>query len=257
MFTGFEDLDAVLADLTGSVRDILGDTLVGAYLQGSFALGAGDQYSDCDFIIATTILPSGRVEADLRQLHDQIPTRPGHWSKHLEGSYADTASLKNGDGLGTDWLFCDHGSRELIWDTHCNSLHARWILQRHGVTLAGPPITDLVEAVPAQALCDSMRTALPGLMADLETWVRYDVAWFQRYIVTNYCRVLYTLNTGEVATKRGALEWAREQLDSIWRPLFTQVIEDRPRGFDPTDPPRPGSIDAMREFVAYAESFAR
>jgi hypothetical protein len=39
-------------------------------------------------------------------------------------------------------------------------------------------------------------------------------------------------------------------------PLLDQVIEDRARGLDPADPPRPGSIDAMYAFAAYAESFA-
>jgi hypothetical protein len=256
MFTPFEELDALLVDFTGAVRDILGDTFVGAYLQGSFALGAGDRHSDCDFIIATTVLPGGTAEAELRRLHDQIPTRPGHWAGHLEGSYADTASLRGSDGLGTHWLFCNHGARDLVWDTHCNSPHTRWILHHHGITLAGPPIAELVDDVPAQALRDAMRTALPTLMADLDMWVRYDVAWFQRYTVTAFCRVLYTLHTGEVASKRGALEWARDHLDPRRRPLLTQVIEDRALGWNPADPPRPGSLDAMYEFVAYAQSFA-
>jgi hypothetical protein len=130
--TPFSELDEVLFDLTGAVREILGDTFVGVYLQGSFALGAGDLHSDCDFIVAATALPSGRVEAELRGLHDEIPTRAGHWTKHLEGSYADVGSLRTVQGLGVPWLFCDHGHRELIWDTHCNSAHARWILRNRG-----------------------------------------------------------------------------------------------------------------------------
>ncbi|MER6359135.1 hypothetical protein ABT186_47030 [Streptomyces sp. NPDC001634] len=77
MFTPFEELDALLADFTRSVRDILGDTFVGAYVQGSFALRAGDMHSDCDFVVATTVLPSGSAEAELRRLHDEIPTRRG------------------------------------------------------------------------------------------------------------------------------------------------------------------------------------
>lgn len=257
MFTPYDELDAVLADLTGSVRDILGDTFVGAYLQGSFALGAGDPHSDCDFIVATTELPSGRAESELRRLHDEIPTRAGYWSANLEGSYADTTSLRGVDGLGVPWLFCDHGHRELIWDTHCNTPHTRWILRHHGITLAGPPIADLVDEVPPRAIRDAMRVALPTLMADLRTWAPFDIAWTQRYAVSNCCRVLYTLHTAEVTSKRGALEWALANLDPKWRPLLTQVIEDRELGWDPAAPPRPGSSDAMREFAAYAESFAR
>lgn len=254
MFTEFEDLNTLLEDLIGSVRAILGSTFVGAYLQGSFALGAADLLSDCDFIIATTALPSGTAEAQLRRLHDEIPTRPGHWPKDLEGSYADVASLRSADGLGTPWLFSNHGSRDLVWDTHCNTLHTRWILRRHGITLAGPPITDLVDAVDPAALRESMRAAVPEVMAGLRTWARFEMAWTQRYTVTEYCRVLYTLHTGAVASKRGALEWAADHLDPRWRPLLTQVIEDRALGWDPADPPRPGSLEATYAFAAYAES---
>ncbi|MDH6128229.1 aminoglycoside adenylyltransferase domain-containing protein [Kitasatospora sp. GP82] len=178
-----------------------------------------------------------------------------HGDKAPGGSYADTTSLRSIAGLGTPWLFCDHGRCELIWDTHCNSAHTRWILRNRGVTLAGPPITDLVDAVPPQALRESMRVMLPGLMADLRTWAPFDHARSQRYAVTVYCRALFTLRTGEVASKRGALEWARETLDPRWRPLLTQVIGDRELGWNPADPPRPGSLEATYAFAAYAESF--
>lgn len=257
MFTPFEELDSFLADFTSEVRGILGDTFIGAYLQGSFALGAGDMQSDCDFIVAATALPSGPAEAGLRRLHDEIPARAGFWTRHLEGSYADVTSLRGADGLGTGWLFCDHGHRELTWDTHCNSLHTRWILRNHGITLAGPPIADLVDEVPPQAIRDAMRAALPMVMSGLRTWAPFDVAWTQRYAVSTYCRVLYTLRTAKVTSKHGALEWARDNLDPRWRPLLTQVMEDRALGWDPADPPRQGSLEATYEFAAYAESFAR
>jgi hypothetical protein len=257
MLTPFADLDALLAELTSTVRDILGSTFVGAYVQGSFALGAGDMTSDCDFIVATTTLPSGSAEAALRRLHDEIPTRAGYWPKNLEGSYADVASLRTLAGLGEPWLFCDHGHRTLIWDTHCNNPHMRWILRNHGIRLAGPPTADLVDEVPPRVLRDEARAALPTVLADIRTWAPFDIAWTQRYIVSTYCRVLYTLHTAEVTSKRGALEWASDSLDPAWRPLLTQVLRDRTLGWDPAMPPRPGSLDQTYEFAAYAESFAR
>ncbi len=254
MFTPYEQLDEVLGELVAAVRRILGDTFVGAYLQGSFALGAGDLHSDCDFVIATTILPRGSAESALRSLHDEIPTRPGHWTKHLEGSYADVTSLRSSSGLGTPWLFCDHGHRELIWDTHCNSLHTRWILRNRGIVLDGPPITDLIDAVSPEELRASMREALASLEDDLLTWLPLDIAWSQRYIVSNFCRVLYSLDTAEVASKRAAMQWAQQHLDPKWRPLLQQCIEDRALGWNPDERPRAGSLEAAFEFAAYARA---
>ncbi|MDX6292434.1 MAG: hypothetical protein QOH50_1509 [Kribbellaceae bacterium] len=42
-------------------------------------------------------------------MHDEFPTRPEHWAKHLEGSYADRDQLRTLDGLGHNWLYIDHG----------------------------------------------------------------------------------------------------------------------------------------------------
>lgn len=257
MHTPYEELDEILTELVTATREILGETFVGAYLQGSFALGAGDMQSDCDFIIATATLPQGAALRALRSLHDEIPTRPGHWTKHLEGSYADVSSLRSSTGLGTPWLFCDHGHRELVWDTHCNSLHTRWILRNRAVVLAGPPIADLVDEVSAEELRASMREALPRLKDDLLTWLPLNVAWSQRYLVSNYCRVLYTLDTAEVASKRGAMEWAYEHLDPQWHPLLEQCINDRKLGWEPDVPPRPGSLEAAFEFADYACAVGR
>jgi hypothetical protein len=106
-------------------------------------------------------------------------------------------------------------------------------------------------------LRDYARGALPEVMADLRTWAPFELAWTQRYAVSMYCRVLYTLHTAEVASKRGALQWAMNNLDPRWRPLLTQVIQDRALGWDPADPPPPGSLEQTHEFAAYAESFIR
>ena len=52
--TPYADLNAVLAHLLAGAQAALGDNFVGAYLQGSFAVGDFTEYSDCDFIIVTT-----------------------------------------------------------------------------------------------------------------------------------------------------------------------------------------------------------
>lgn len=48
--TPYPDLNEVLDDFVASVVTALGSDFVGAYLQGSFAIGDFDQNSDVDFI---------------------------------------------------------------------------------------------------------------------------------------------------------------------------------------------------------------
>ena len=256
-WTPYADLDELLAELLGHWRGILGDDLAGAWVQGSFALGAGDLQSDCDWIVATHRPLTDEQVAALREVHDEIPTRSGHWPHDIEGSYAPLAELVSVDHLGREWLFNDHGHRTLVWDDHCNRGYTRWILREHGVTLTGPEPRSFMAEVPADLLRAEARAAIPTLIADLATWMDIDtIAWGQRYAVVTASRILYTLATAEVASKPGALEWAQRTLDARWRPLLGQVRDDRALGFVLGQPPRPGEADAARAFAAYAVEWA-
>jgi hypothetical protein len=99
----------VLDEVVGRVKAILGENFVGAYITGSFALGAGDLHSDCDFLVVTAVRVDADQEQALRGLHDELPTRPEHWAQHLEGSYAPKRDLQTLAGLGEPWLYIDHG----------------------------------------------------------------------------------------------------------------------------------------------------
>lgn len=254
--TPYEQLDAVTAEIASHARAVLGEDMVGAYVEGSFALGAGDLHSDVDFIVVmrTAITPSR--EQALRAFHRELPTRPEHWAQHVEGSYALLDDLLDPAGVGRQWLFIDHGHQEMTWDTHGNDMVHRWVLREHGLVLWGPAPDSVVAPVQAANLRAEARRELPELGAGLRSWLDYDIAWCQRYLVINYCRVLFTLANATVASKQQALEWAARTLDPSWRPLLEQTIAERSRGFDRADPPRPGALDASFAFEAYALAWA-
>jgi hypothetical protein len=254
--TAFPELNELLAELVARVESILGDNFVGAYLTGSFALGAGDLHSDCDFLVVTEERVTAGQERALRELHDEIPTRSGQWTHDLEGSYAPSADLETLAALDEQWLYVDRGWREMQWSTHCNTEDVRWTLRERGITLAGPDPRELVAEVPAEALRSRMRRLIESFLPDLFGWTSFDIAWSQRYAVSTLCRMLYTLDTGEVASKQASLEWAKHALIPAWHGLIQQVLDDRAIGWDPNDPPRPGSVEATIAFAEYAKERA-
>jgi 8-oxo-dGTP pyrophosphatase MutT (NUDIX family)/predicted nucleotidyltransferase len=254
--TGFHELDRLLEDFVSRVSAILGDDLVGAYLTGSFALGGSDRHSDADFIVVTAKRLTPEQEAALRELHAEIPTRGGYWPHNLEGSYAPAADLESLEAFGEEWLFVDRGHREMEWSPHCNTEDVRWTLRERGVTLAGPEPRELVAEVPPEALRRSMRPQIERFLPDLFTWISFDNAWAQKYAVATLCRMLYTLETGEVTSKPAALAWAKETLAPAWRELIQQALDDRGREWNPEEPPRPGSVEATTAFANYARSRA-
>lgn len=255
--TPYAELNEVLAGLVTDVQAILGGTLIGAYVQGSFALGGGDMHSDCDFLFVLRGQPSPEQLGRLVLLHDEVPTRPGHWTRHLEGSYPVADELRDLSGLGREWWYVDHGWRCVQRSTHCNTEIVRWTLREKGITLAGPEPATLVDPVPPAALRARVKADLATLIPDLRTWAPLDLAWTQRYVVATACRMLYTLETAEVTSKRGAMEWALGRLGSEWAPLLRQAIADRELGFDRDERPRPGSMERSLAFVEHAQRIAR
>ena len=111
--TPFAGLDAVLAHLTDKVRAILGDNLVGLYLQGSFAVGDADEMSDCDFMVAIARDLTADERAELQAMHAAIHDLPHEpWRHRLEGSYAPVDIMRRqsaeprdppGEPRGPDW----------------------------------------------------------------------------------------------------------------------------------------------------------
>jgi Domain of unknown function (DUF4111) len=251
--TPFLELNDLLHELTERAAEILGDRFVGAYLQGSFAVGDADIHSDCDFLIPVHGPITSDQEAGLRALHDELPTRPGHWTHHLEGSYPNQDELRTLDGLGRPWLYIDHGWREMQWSTHCNTEVVRWTLRECGVTLTGPHPTALVDPVGREALAARMRDDARTFLPDLCAWIGFDIAWAQRYAVATLCRILHTFDEGRVTSKKAALLWAKDRVDPRWSNLIQRALDDRRLGWDPHAPPRPGSVDQTLAFVGYVQ----
>jgi hypothetical protein len=244
----------LLFELTQRARELLQDNFVGAYLQGSFAVGDADRYSDCDFLIPVNGPITTPQESGLRELHREIPGWAGRWSTELEGSYPDRGQLKSLHGLGTPWLYVDRGHQEMQWSTHCNTDVVRWSLRERGITLVGPAPETLVDRVPGEVLQQTMRLLLPRFLDDMLEWTTFDTGWAQRYAVATYCRMLHTLHAGEITSKRAALLWALDALDERWRPLLAQVLADRALQWN--DPPRQGSVAATMQFARYVETIA-
>jgi hypothetical protein len=255
--TVYARLNAVLDELVTAAKAILGDNFCGAYLQGSFAVGDADEYSDVDFVIVTHGEVSDDQAAQLRPLHARFPTLEVAWAQHLEGSYIPKAALRRPDPSRAPYLYVDNGSPELEWSNHDNTGVVRWVLREHGIVLDGPDPKTIVDEVTADELRDEVRHTMREWARELrdrtQTLDAPWSAWLQPYVVLSYCRMLHTLGSGRVGSKLAAGQWALDTVDSRWAPLIRRALDDRP------DPwlrvHQPADLAAIAEtwhFIAYA-----
>ena len=243
--TPYAELNDVLDQLVTRARSVLGDNFVGAYLQGSFAVGDADEASDVDFLIVTRRDVTLAEQPALQAMHAELFHHPSRWAQHLEGSYAPAAILRRwsteprdppeeprepgwGDPGMSDlparvypFLYLDNGADRLVRSEHDNSQVVRWCLREKGIALAGPPPADLVDPVTPQALRAEI---LPLFRRVTALWLgapgKIDQAWLQAFIVTFYCRMLHSLETGTVTSKKAASAWAKARLDPKWAGLI-------------------------------------
>src|SRR5256885_16724499 len=155
--TPFADLNAVLEEFLVSLRAVLGESFCGLYLQGSFAVGDADVHSDVDFIAVTNDEVTDDQLGALQAMHKRLYALDVPWAQHLEGSYVPKDSLRRKDAESRTYLFLDNGATELVRDTHCNTHVTRWVLREHGIPLAGPDATALVDPVTGDELRREMR----------------------------------------------------------------------------------------------------
>ena len=114
-----------------------------------------------------------------------------------------------------------------------------------------------MEKVDPEAIRDKMRQLIQTFLPQLAAWIRLDgIAWAQRYAVATLCRMLYSIATGEIASKRASLEWAKEHLDPAWSDLIQHALESRHLGWNPNDLPSNESVQKTIAFEEYAKAWA-
>ena len=260
--TPYADLNAVLAALVDGARGALEDNFCGAYLQGSFAVGDADEHSDVDFVVVTHDELTPRQVAGLQLLHSRLFALEVPWAQHLEGSYVSESRLRRLDPARTPLLYLDNGASELVWDGHCNTAVVRWTLREHGVVLAGPDPDRLIDPVAP----DDVRAEARDTVTEYAAWAPEPTKagpmsrWKQPYLVLTFCRLLHTLESGTVVSKREAGLWAMDALDPEWASLIRAALADRPdpwgrvhRQADPGDIARTLAFAdyAVRQSTAY------
>jgi len=254
--TPFDDLNQLLVRLVTGVRGVLGDSFRGAYLQGSFAVGDADAYSDVDFIFVTENDVTPEQQAELQALHQRLYALPTAWAQHLEGSYIPRKVLRRPDPDRRPLLYLDNGATEFTVDNHDNTAIVRWSLRERGVVLAGPDPRELVDPITA----DELRAEVRWALGQWRAWFRSIGSINRRALavaVLSHARILHTLAIGEVSSKRTAGEWALYALDPEWAPLIRWALEDRPDPWTKVrEPADPALLRRTRQFIDYAARWA-
>ena len=223
--TPHADVNGVLRDLLAQVQTILGTHFVGMYLSGSLALGDFDpRSSDIDVVVVTDTALSDDLFVAIRDMHARFDESRSPWAAKVEAVYIPLDALRHSAPTSARYPQVEKG-RTLFMD----HLESGWIFQcytlrEHGVVMAGPDPRTLIDPVAPS----DMRRAVAAIPALWLEQAQHDPAWLawlqqrghQAFVVLTLCRLLYTLDSGAVASKPAAAQWAQKALGRRWADLI-------------------------------------
>lgn len=229
----YPELREVLNIFAGEIAAELKENLVGIYLVGSIASGDFDLDSDVDFLVVTK---TELTEADMNRLQDiqiKVHNIDCYPAKHLEGSYISIGDLNDWRTAGQKKLYYfDNGSTTYEQTTHDNQWHVRWILRERGITLVGQKPETILQAVPVNELIEEIKARMLQSKEIFQGEINRSLSFCnsrfgQSFFVLTYCRMLHTIHTGTVQSKRAGAAWAKQFVDPKWGKLIDQAWNER------------------------------
>ena len=254
--TQFEAVNSLLNALLAQVQAILGEQFVGMYLFGSLTSGDFDEDSDIDVLVVTKQEPAESIFVELQAMHAHLATGDSKWAVQLDISYISLASLRRYDPAKATHLHLDRGPGEMLhWKQHSSGgIVQRYVLYSRGIVVKGPPLKTLIDPVSSSDLRQAMRVLLKNWadqLAQHPEWLRQRGE--QSYTALTMCRILYTLQYGEVVSKAAASDWVAEKFGGRWQPLLERAWIGR---HNPDLETSPADIAATQWLVRYVLGYA-
>lgn len=230
MYTNITDLlpsasaKAALDFVVQETRSTLGRNLVGIYVFGSLTYGAFEEgRSDIDLVAVLRQTASNEELERLKAMFSKLEGKNPEWHERIECSFTPVHMLLSvtRPDEPRPWF---GNSRFHERATYGNEwLINQYLLCRDGIALCGPPYSTLVsKAIDIKAVqeaaAEDLQTEWAPLVHDKSP---LDDPHVQSYVVLNLCRILYTIQMGQVGSKQEASSWVSNR-----HPAWKDLIEE-------------------------------
>jgi predicted nucleotidyltransferase len=248
-YTTHHDANIILESLLTSVKEILKEGFVGMYLYGSLANGDFDEHSDIDVLVVTKHVISEPGFSALQAMHERLAAFDTPWAIQMEVTYLSANDLRGAGHMLHPYLDRGRGER-LLWRGNKSDWNVeRHIVREKGISIEGPDPKTLIDPVSPDKLRRSVIDVLPLWIDPLleNPMEQIRPRGYQSFIVLSLCRMIYTLQYGEIVSKPAAAEWAMKTLEAKWKPLIERAIIGRQNSSLDVEPEDlNGTIDFMR-----------
>lgn len=219
--TPYQAVNLIVNDYLDQLTKLLGKQIVGVYLYGSLTYNDfHSQSSDIDLmIIVQTPLNTDQIN-DLKKLHQDLENQHPTWQNRIEASYTPVKMLdqimppkqpRPYYGEGKMWAEADYGHEWII---------NLYLLDKHGQTLYGRPLHELIHDIDVQEV---QKACVRDLFKEWAPKL-HDSDWlnnshYQSYLVLNLCRIFHAVVRADPQSKSISTAWVKETYPQ-WRDLI-------------------------------------
>ena len=100
------------------------------------------------------------------------------------------------------------------------------------MTLIGQKPETIMQSIPLYELSNEIKTVMLQVMKLFEDEINRPLSFFnskfgQSFAVLTYCRMLHTLHTETVQSKKAAVKWAKQFVEPTWIKIIDQAGNER------------------------------
>lgn len=249
--TPYAAINAVLRGFETRIRAALGEQFAGLYLYGSLALGDFDPNgSDIDFIAATQAELSAPYIEALRQIHAAFDGSGSPWAGKIEAAYIPLEAFQHTAPTTAAYPQVEKGTGFFTAPLEIGWAFQLHTLRQHGITISGPEPRAFIPPVSHQALRAGAQAITAMWLDDSRDpdWIAWaSIRENQAFVVLTLCRFLYTLETGDVASKPKAALWAKASTAKKWRDLIEKSLQSQ---HDAAKTP-PQDVEALLDLLRF------
>jgi hypothetical protein len=230
--TSFVEVNAILNNFHTKINGVLGSHFQGMYVIGSLALGDFDpDHSDIDFVVVTDTEIENVLFGELQAMHAHFAASNSPWAAKVEAVYVTSNALRGNAPKSAQYPQVEQGtalfkaSLENGWVFQCHTL------REYALVVSGPDPRLLIDPIDPQTMRPAV-AEIAGLWLEQArndpewlTWVRQRV--WQVFVIQTLCRMLYSLATGDVASKPAAARWAQRVLGQPWTTFIASTLEKK------------------------------
>jgi hypothetical protein len=243
-----EPLDRILPRFVDDARSTFRSELVGVYLYGSAVMGGFDAtLSDLDLVVVTERSTEDMGFDVFARLTERLQAREPEWADRLDIVFVGRRTLAKFRSGGA-FLEIGH-PRPLRRIPDASQYVETWFLMRAADRpIAGPSATTLMPLISTREFLSEVVAGIDGFIAAVHDDTPTGTV---AYRVLTLCRVLRSLESGEVCTKQEGADWAAERYPA-WAALIRAARAVRAsNGADELAPEMRARIPAFLDFMGH------